>query len=56
MKKRKVATITVKGVGKMSARERKDVAQWLAKFAKEFTKRGDQYTDGLFRASFGYHG
>lgn len=53
-KDQKVASLTVKGIGRMTERGRKDIAHWLRHLASEITNNGDAYTDGQFRAGFHY--
>lgn len=52
--RRKVATMTVMGIGKMSKQQRRDIAKWLRHYATQFTNNGDAYTEGRFRAGFQY--
>lgn len=52
--RKKVATMTIWGIGKMSKRGRKDIAEWLRHRASEVENNGDAYTEGRFRAGFEY--
>lgn len=53
-KPKRIAGLTVHGIGKMSARQRRNIAGWLRKQAREFESNGDEYTTGRYRASFNY--
>lgn len=46
------ATLTIHGPGRMTARGRRDIADWLRRNAALLAK--DQLTDGRFRAGFHY--
>lgn len=53
-KGRLVATLTAKGIGKMSKAERRDLAKWLKKTAQRIESDGALYSDGRFTAKFNY--
>ena len=53
-KSRQVASLAIRGPGKMLARERKDIAAWLRKTADDLLRSGDGYTEGRFTAGFHY--
>jgi hypothetical protein len=50
-----VATLVIKGPGKMSKAERDDIVVWLREAAELLAHAGNDLTDGRFRASFTYY-
>jgi hypothetical protein len=45
-----IATIQIRGAGKMTKEDRKKLAGWLRRHATELVREGDQYSDTRFTA------
>ena len=45
-----VATLTIRGAGKMTTAERRQIVAWLRRQADMLAKDGKNYTEGRFRA------
>lgn len=50
----RAATLTIVGPGRMTARDRRDIAAWLRKQAANLVRDGKNYTSGRFTAGFNY--
>lgn len=51
---RVVARMSIDKPGKMSAKERRDIAAWLRRHADHLMKHGKEYTEGRFTGRFTY--
>jgi hypothetical protein len=49
------ALLTIQKPGKMTDRQRKDIAQWLERLSKHLLKEGKNYTEGRFTARFNHY-
>lgn len=53
-KAKRVATLAIASPGKMTNKERSDIAVWMMKQARQLLKHGGNYTEGRFTAGFNY--
>lgn len=54
-KVKRVATLEISSPGKMTNKERSDIAVWMMKQARHLLVNGNNYTLGRFIAGLNYH-